>query len=114
MDGLQRNTPLKWMIWGYPHFRKPQFMNMLISCYGHAQKHVETCRNMWKHVETCRNIIPFRAIHPQHQACTLQVDIFPVCRLQRIAMLLAFVQSSAQGVIVFTAFTCQESLFQMF
>ena len=23
MDGLQWKIPLKWMIWGYPYFRKP-------------------------------------------------------------------------------------------
>ena len=23
MDGLEWNIPLKWMIWGYPYFRKP-------------------------------------------------------------------------------------------
>ena len=25
MDGLEGKIPLKWMIWGYPHFRKPPF-----------------------------------------------------------------------------------------
>ena len=26
MDGLWRKIPLKWMIWGYPRFRKPPFL----------------------------------------------------------------------------------------
>ena len=29
MDGLEWKLPLKWMIWGYPQFRKPPF---IINC----------------------------------------------------------------------------------
>jgi len=28
IDGLQWNTLLKWMIWGYPYFRKPPYIHL--------------------------------------------------------------------------------------
>ena len=30
MDGLQWKIPFKWMIWGYPYFRKPPYAYMLL------------------------------------------------------------------------------------
>ena len=32
MVGLQWKVPLKWMIWGCPHFRKPPYISIYISC----------------------------------------------------------------------------------
>jgi hypothetical protein len=32
MDGLQWKILLKWMIWRYPHFRKPSYADLWILC----------------------------------------------------------------------------------
>ena len=33
MDGLQLKISLKWMIWGYPYFRKPRYIYIYIYTY---------------------------------------------------------------------------------
>ena len=38
MDGLWWKIPLKWMIWGYPHFRKPSFICLLLLQQGAAPR----------------------------------------------------------------------------
>ena len=39
MDGLQRKTLLKWMIWGYHYFRKHPYGCFLKWCYPHFTPH---------------------------------------------------------------------------